>query len=145
MQEMWWRLRTDAGVVDQRERGMRLLCTECFNLWLIIIWSHKGRCLGNSSACVECNLLCFSFPCGLKSGRSGDLTGVLGCLHVWYCGPSLLERLHNNKGTNGKDCTLQSYAEPSLLHTFFRGDELRVLASEYVLFDKEAIWHRINL
>lgn len=86
------RLRTQAGVVDRRDGGVCLLCAECLNLWLIIIWPHKGRCWGNSSACVECNLLCFSFPCGLKSGQSGELTGYWDActsdtvgLRCWNC------------------------------------------------------------
>lgn len=51
--------------------------TELFNLWLIIIWPYKGRGWGNSSAGLDCNLLCFSFPWRPTSGRSRALTGVL--------------------------------------------------------------------
>lgn len=50
-----------------------------------------------------------------------------GCLHVWYCGPSPLELLHNKKGSNGKDRALQIYTERGVFNTFFQGRWVTIL------------------
>lgn len=91
----------EPGAEKWAEKGIHSLCAELFNLWVIIIWPHKSRGWGNSSVGLDCNLLCFSFPCRPMSGRSRDLTGVLfACasnvgLHCWRCCITWREGVHS--------------------------------------------------
>lgn len=115
----------EAGAEKWSEKGIHLLGAELFNLWLIIIWPHKGRGWGNSSVGLDCNLLCFSFPCRPMSGRSRDLTGVLDACtsdadpHCWSCCITW-------KSLMGKDCSLQIGTEQQEFNTHFRVKKVNV-------------------
>lgn len=67
--------------------------------------------LGEFLCLCGVQLIVLFLPVRSKVGAERRANRVLGCLHVWYCGPSLLELLHNKRGTSGKGCTLQSYAK----------------------------------
>lgn len=96
------------------DKGMHLLSTELFNLWLIIIWLHKRRDWENSSAGVQ--LIVLFRP--LLSDVGAELTGVLDAC-TSDTGPYCWSYCITRTSLMWKDCRLKWNPETFNISTYY--------------------------